>query len=104
LKYLLGVLNSKLNFFYFKLIGASLGNAGYDISKIFVNELPIIPANTNLEIKIAIEDLVSLVIDCKKQNKNTDTENLESQIDRLVYKLYNLSSEEIEIVENSIKK
>lgn len=104
LKYLLGILNSKLNFFYFKLIGASLGNAGYDISKIFVNELPIIPAETNLEIKKAIEGLVNQVIDHKKQNKDNDTKKLEHQIDELVYKLYKLTPEEIEIIENSSKK
>ena len=104
LKYLLGILNSKLNFFYFKLIGASLGNAGYDISKIFVNELPIIPADTNLEIKKAIEGLVNQVIDYKKQNKDADTKNFESKIDQLVYKLYDLTSKEIEIVENSSQK
>lgn len=49
-------------------------------------------------------DLVDQILTLKKQNKDVDTKNLESQIDQLVYKLYDLTPEEIEIVENSSKK
>lgn len=46
--------------------------------------------------KIPINQILTL----KKQNKDADTKNLESQIDQLVYKLDNLTPEEIEIAEN----
>ncbi len=49
-------------------------------------------------------DLVDQILSLKKQNKDADAKNLESQIDQLVYKLYDLTPEEIVIVENSSKK
>jgi len=47
--------------------------------------------------------IVDQILMLKNQNKDADTKNLESQIDQLVYKLYDLTPEEIEIVENSLK-
>lgn len=35
----------------------------------------------------------------KKQNPDADTTDLETQIDQLVYKLYNITPEEIKIIE-----
>ncbi len=99
LKYLVGILNSKLNFFYFKLIGASLGNAGYEISKIFVNELPIPTPDVNLLIADKIEKLVEQILSIKKADSKADTKDLENQIDTLVYKLYDLNDEEIKVIE-----
>jgi len=37
----------------------------------------------------------------KKQNPDADVLDLETRIDQLVYKLYNLTPEEIEIVEKN---
>ncbi len=38
---------------------------------------------------------------CESQEEKADTTELETQIDQLVYKLYNLTEEEINIIENS---
>jgi len=46
-----------------------------------------------------IEELVDVILDLKREDTNKDTKDLESQIDQLVYKLYDLSEEEIGIVE-----
>ena len=46
-----------------------------------------------------IDILVDEIIQTKKQNPTADTTNLENQIDQLVYKLYDLTEEEIRIVE-----
>ena len=46
-----------------------------------------------------IEELVDVILDLKREDKNKDTKDLESQIDKLVYQLYDLSEEEIGIVE-----
>lgn len=43
--------------------------------------------------------LVDKVIEAKKQNSLAETTELENQIDQLVYKLYELTEEEINIVE-----
>ncbi len=47
--------------------------------------------------------LVDQIIDIKKANPSADTASLETEIDQLVYQLYDLTAEEIEIIENGIK-
>jgi len=67
----------------------------------FIEKFPILVANSNTKNVIEkIEKLVSQILVFKKQNKNTDTKDLENQIDQLVYKLYDLTDEEIKIIEN----
>jgi len=39
------------------------------------------------------------ILSAKKQNPEADTNQLERQIDQLVYKLYDLIEEEIKIIE-----
>ncbi|MEP0860501.1 MAG: hypothetical protein HRF52_03580 [Ignavibacterium sp.] len=39
------------------------------------------------------------ILAAKKQNKNADTSQWEREIDNLVYQLYELTPEEIEIIE-----
>ena len=45
--------------------------------------------------------LVEKILASRKDNN--DTAELENQIDQLVYKLYDLTAEEIAIIENSVK-
>ena len=66
LLYLTAVLNSKTNFWYFKQIGATLGASGYEMSKIFVERLPVVEAekiDSNLLAKI--ENLAQEILDSK---------------------------------------
>ena len=44
---------------------------------------------------------VRKVVDTKKNDPSVDTTDLENQIDQLVYQLYDLTEEEIEVVENN---
>ena len=54
------------------------------------------PSNTQ---KISeIEDLVQQILDIRTGAPKADTTSLESQIDDLVYELYELTPEEIQIV------
>jgi type II restriction/modification system DNA methylase subunit YeeA len=48
-----------------------------------------------------IESLVDAILSAKKENPAADTSALEQQIDHLVYRLYNLTDEEIRIVEKN---
>lgn len=100
LLYLTALLNSNVNFYYFKQIGAKLGVSGYEMSKIFVEKLPIPKINSKNE-KLADEliNLVDEILKAKEQDKNTNTQELENKINSLVYKLYNLTEEEIKIIE-----
>ena len=45
-----------------------------------------------------IIDLVDKIIQAKTKNPAADTKNLEQQIDGLVYKLYDLTQDEIELM------
>ncbi len=57
------------------------------------------PAICNQPVAGEIETLVDRIIDMKKNSQ--DTTDLENQIDQLVYRLYGLTPEEIEVVEGS---
>jgi hypothetical protein len=58
---------------------------------------PITPSNEALVRQI--EKLVDKIITEKQRNPNTDTSQWEKEIDEMVYKLYDLTEEEIEIIE-----
>ncbi len=55
----------------------------------------------NNQLKLA--NLVDEIMDLKKENLSENTSLLENQIDQLVYQLYNLTPEEIQIIESSTK-
>ncbi|WP_161976132.1 hypothetical protein [Brachyspira catarrhinii] len=46
-----------------------------------------------------IESLVDEILKIKSKNLNEDVSMIEGEIDRIVYKLYGLSEEEIRIIE-----
>ena len=97
-KFLTGLLNSKLIEFWLKHKGKMQGN-NYQIDKAPLLELPLIKPTEELQSRISI--LVSEIIENKKQNPSADTTDLENQIDQLVYQLYELTAEEIKIVEGN---
>ncbi|ELD6867076.1 Eco57I restriction-modification methylase domain-containing protein, partial [Campylobacter coli] len=100
LLYLTALLNSNVNFYYFKQIGAKLGASGYEMSKIFVEKLPIPKINSkNQKLADELINLVDKILKAKEQDKNANTQELENKINSLVYKLYNLTEEEIKIIE-----
>lgn len=100
LLYLTALLNSNVNFYYFKQIGAKLGASGYEMSKIFVEKLPIPKINSkNQKLADELINLVDEILKAKEQDKNANTQELENKINSLVYKLYNLTEEEIKIIE-----
>ena len=47
--------------------------------------------------------MVNEILSTKKENTHADTTGLEAQVDQLVYQLYNLTEEEIAIVEDATK-
>ena len=80
-------------------MGKMQGHA-YQIDKGPILEIPIyVPDN---ELEQPIVDLVDQIITSKKNDPLTDTTNYEKQIDDMVYKLYDLTDEEIAIIEGSI--
>ncbi len=125
LKYLTGLFNSKMSSFWLKYKGKLTG----DILQIDKNQLLNIPIITpNVEKQNEIADLVNQIIENKqkefdytqllnqaKKDDNFDREiklakelekikifvqTTENQIDRQIYELYNLSENEIAVIEN----
>ncbi len=103
LHYLLGMLHSKLITFAFKTFyaGGGLGESGYRYKKAFIERLPI-PKITpkNQELARKITDCAKKILQTKEKDPNANTQELEKEIDALVYQLYNLTDAEIKIIEN----
>ncbi|EAK5810028.1 DUF7149 domain-containing protein [Campylobacter coli] len=103
LKYLIAFLNNDFVAFIFKTFyaGGNLGENGFRYKKAFLEKLPIPKINSKNE-KLANEliNLVDEILKAKEQDKNANTQELENKINSLVYKLYNLTEDEIKIIEN----
>ncbi len=105
LTYLLGVLNSKFFLYAFKnfYAGGHLGAKGVRFLSEFVKGVPIPPiTEENQHIATQIETHVDQILDAKQTNPDTDTTSLEDEIDKLVYALYDLTEDEIAIVEGGV--
>ncbi|WP_154436179.1 class I SAM-dependent DNA methyltransferase [Helicobacter pylori] len=102
LRYLLGMLHSKLITFAFKTFyaGGGLGESGYRYKKAFIEQLPI-PKITpqNQELARKITDGAKAILEAKEKDPKANTQKLEKEIDALVYQLYNLTDEEIKTIE-----
>lgn len=98
-KYLLAVLNSLLAGFYYRQISSQLGNEAIRAFTIFVEQLPIpkIPESGQQPFITRVEKILSL----KKQNQSTAA--IEKEIDVMVYKLYELTYNEVKIVDKDFR-
>ena len=92
-EYHLGLLNSKLLLFFYSNLTQTIRGGYFRFIRQYLEELPIKDATTELE-----EQIIKLV-----RNRISGDMEAEFQIDRLVYELYGLTEEEIEIVEKSIR-
>ncbi|MGI8094908.1 class I SAM-dependent DNA methyltransferase [Campylobacter coli] len=107
LKYLIAFLNNDFVAFIFKTFyaGGNLGENGFRYKKAFLEKLPIPKINSkNQKLANELVNLVDEILKAKEQDKNANTQELENKINSLVYKLYNLTEEEIKIIENKEQK
>ena len=99
LKYLLGIINSKLTTWYCQSTGIIRFKKGQQ-PQITINKMKLFPVKVGKEVTIKeIIDLVNL------RSVESDPEKiyaLEEKIDSTIFKLYDLSAEEIKIIENTI--
>ncbi len=109
IKYLIAVLNSRLNKWYFPLIASGLGDKSCRYFKVFVEAIPIPLINKINQSTIKnIETLVDkILLRTEKEGYHEDKKlqseihEIESEIDKLIYKLYELNSEEIKLIEQA---
>lgn len=94
--FILGVLHSKVADYYIKNKLLTNPQAFPQILMTDLQSLPIPKPTTDLH------DSIKLLIEKRLYNSDNCL-NLEAQIDQLVYQLYDLTKEEIEIIENGLK-
>ncbi len=105
-KFILGILNSRLiNWFYLKEF-SNESKLTVNLSKEYLSQIPI---KENKIIEPTLVKIVNQIINITKDSdyldnpdKKAKVKQLEKEIDKLVYKLYELTLEEIEIVENGV--
>lgn len=99
LEILWAILNSKLaTFYHFNSSPKATKGAFPKILVYDVNNFPL-PKKIDSKIQKRMEALVEKILTKKAKDNSADTTDLENQIDQLVYKLYDLTEEEIKIVE-----
>lgn len=101
LKFLSAIINSKLAFFYIKeLYSSNSYCGGINFTRDMIGSLPIPKINSkNQNLVDEIINLVNQILALKAENSSADISKLEKDIDNLIYKLYNLTPKEIEIIE-----
>ncbi|GAA8478801.1 class I SAM-dependent DNA methyltransferase [Helicobacter pylori] len=99
-KFLVGLLNSLLIRFWLKHRGKVQGN-NYQIDKEPLMNIPLIKiTKSNQPTADKIIALVDKILQAKEKDPKANTQRSEKEIDALVYRLYNLTDEEIKTIEN----
>jgi type II restriction/modification system DNA methylase subunit YeeA len=95
-KVLLAILNSKVGWWLISKYCTAIQN-GFQLIWKYFGQIPIPQANQKQ--RKLITSLVDQIITSKKSDPKADTTALETEIDQLVYQLYELTEEEIKIIE-----
>ncbi len=95
-KFLVGLLNSRLLDWLFRKTSTNNHVNLYELET-----LPIPKITTkNQELAQKITDCAERILKSKEKDPKANTQELEKEIDALVYQLYNLTDEEVKIIEN----
>ncbi|MFM6243942.1 MAG: Eco57I restriction-modification methylase domain-containing protein [Dolichospermum sp.] len=97
-KVLLAILNSKMGWWLISKYCTAIQN-GFQLIWKYFGQIPVPQANPKQ--REVITFLVDQILTAKKSDPNADTTALETEIDQMVYQLYNLTVEEIKIIESS---
>lgn len=95
---LLAILNSKVTTKWFEKTLPLLRGAFYEPSSIFMQNFPVPDVSAE-----ARENIICLLRQILANPDSPDVPRLEAEIERLVYQLYNLTPEEIALVEHKTK-
>jgi adenine-specific DNA-methyltransferase len=100
-KVLLAILNSKVGWWLISKYCTAIQN-GYQLIWKYFGQIPM-PKKTDKQSKLII-DLVDKLLKAKGNNANSVIGELEVKIDQLVYQLYDLTEEEIKLIEHKKTK
>jgi len=96
--FLLGLLNSTLLDFIYKKITTPQAGGFYAYKTQFLSKLPIRAVKQHKP----YSEIVSKILKAKDENPMADIKDLERQLDKMVYNLYELTEEEIKIIEGNV--
>ena len=97
--WLLGLLNSKAVFWFYTKTSTQIRGGYVRFIAQYVSQIPI--PNTKSADKSSISKLVDKILSAKWSDPNAHVSALENEIDQIVYSLYDLTPEEIAIVEKN---
>ncbi len=99
---ILGILNSKLMTYFYKkkFFPTHMQGGAFGFDTLSVETLPIPQiTKSNKPTAHKITDCAEAILEAKEKDPKANTQELEKEIDALVYQLYNLTDEEIKIIE-----
>lgn len=99
---ILGILNSKLMTYFYKkkFFPTHMQGGAFGFDTLSVETLPIPQiTKSNKPTAHKITDCAKAILEAKEKDPKANTKELEKEIDALVYQLYNLTDEEIKIIE-----
>ena len=94
-KFIVGILNSRIIDWLFRKTSTNNNINIYELESLPIPKI----TESNKPLCDEIIKCVDKILESKAKDSTLDTKELESQIDSLVYKLYNLTNDEIEIIE-----
>lgn len=97
LKFVLGILNSKLGAHIYEKLICETGKVFAQVKLTFLRRFPIKIASRSNQLKVV--QLVDKILAAKQRDAEADTSALEQEIDKLVYALYGLTPDEIALIE-----
>ena len=95
--WLLGLLNSKAVFWFYTKTSTQIRGGFVRFIAQYVSQIPIPSIKTAQ--KTSISEMVNQILAAKRIDPDADVSELENEIDQIVYLLYDLTPEEIAIVE-----
>jgi len=98
--FVLAVLNSKITTWYYRSNTDEEGKVFAQIKIELLRKLPI--PNTGKNEQRPFVQIVTKILATKERTPAADLSALENEIDQMVYKLYGLTKEEVEVIEGSL--
>ena len=99
IKYILGVLNSDLLKYYFTFIGVMTAGGAYTLKDTTISALPFCIAQDTKP----IIDIVDKILEKKTSDHDADVSKEEDLLNKLVYQIYSISSDEQELIKQKLE-
>ncbi len=98
-KALLAVLNSKVVWHFLKSVCVIRSGGYIEVKPQYFEQIPIPKINPTIQNTLTV--LADKAIQARTKNQQADITEIENQIDQLVYQLYDLTEEEIAVIESA---